>query len=158
MLWVTLKLSIEPICVHYGPTDFTALTRGVSRMIDIFSVLEKNGVVGPRLDPPLDVKTPQQLEKWARSKAGTAFHWMSTAPAGVNSTVADEHFKVRGVTGLRVGSGASLPEIPGANPHLTITAFAIALAYDVVKEWGTFAKANENRSLTFSRCISNSAC
>lgn len=105
-------------------------------MIDIFSVLEKNGVVGPRLDPPLDVKTPQQLETWARSKAGTAFHWMSTAPAGINSSVADEHFKVRGVTGLRVGSGASLPEIPGANPHLTITAFALALAYDVVKEWG----------------------
>lgn len=60
---------------------------------------------------------------------------MSTTAAGINSGVADEHFKVRGVTGLRVGSGASLPEIPGPNPHLTITAFALALAHDVVAEW-----------------------
>lgn len=60
---------------------------------------------------------------------------MSTAPAGVKSSVADEHFKIRGVSGLRVGSGASLPEIPGPNPHFTITAFALALAHDVVSEW-----------------------
>ncbi len=73
---------------------------------------------------------------------------MSTAPAGVKSDVADEHFKVRGVTGLRVGSGASLPEIPGPNPHFTITAFALALAHDVISEWTGHESDDESMTLS----------
>jgi choline dehydrogenase-like flavoprotein len=73
---------------------------------------------------------------------------MSTASAGVTGSVADEHFKVRGVSGLRVGSGASLPEIPGPNPHLTITAFALALAHDVISEWTGDYTENTTISLT----------
>jgi hypothetical protein len=56
---------------------------------------------------------------------------MSTCRVG---PVADEHFRLRGVKGIRIGSGAVLPEIPEANPHLTISAFSVALAYSVLKE------------------------
>lgn len=35
-------------------------------MIDIFKVLEDNGVVGPRTDPPTTLETTQELEQWAR--------------------------------------------------------------------------------------------
>lgn len=54
--------------------------------------------------------------------------------------MADAQFRVRRstcpgddsiVNNLRVGSGASLPELSEANPHLSITAFAIAAAHAV---------------------------
>ena len=41
--------------------------------------------------------------------------------------------KVKVVSNLRVGSAASLPELSEANPHLTISAFSIALAEEFVR-------------------------
>ena len=50
--------------------------------------------------------------------------------------MADEHFRIRVndnnvIPNLRVGSAASLPELCEANPHLTITAFAVGLAQEI---------------------------
>lgn len=55
---------------------------------------------------------------------------MSTCKAGKNNdTPVNEKFILRGVENLRIGSGAVLPEIPYGNPHLTISAFSVALAF-----------------------------
>lgn len=116
-----------------SPKDFKTLLKGVYRTIDIFEVLKEHSIVGKRVQPDDEsLKTDESLDKWIRDNVGTAYHWMSTCKAGVKGSVADEHFRVRGVKGLRVGSGACLPEIPEANPHLTISAFSIALACDIL--------------------------
>jgi hypothetical protein len=107
---------------------------------------------------PLD---SQKLVEWVRENHFTAYHWASTCQAGVQGRVADQRFRVRDRTGLAarkedhgsvvtaecveqghyegvvrnllVGSAASLPELPDANPHLTITAFSVALAEELVR-------------------------
>ena len=68
------------------------------------------------------------------------YHWSSTCKAGLEGigTVADEKFRVRCsesgvIDNLFVGSAASLPEITEPNPHLTITAFSVALAEELLK-------------------------
>ena len=66
------------------------------------------------------------------------YHWMSTRKV---PDVVDEEFRVRQVKNLRVGSVAVLPEIPEANPHMTITAFSIALAHQIYQ---TYAKSPNN--------------
>jgi len=118
--------------VHADPVrDITTLIRGVKKMVSVMDVLQANSVVGKRIAPALiDDKS---IEQHIRSNANTAYHWMSTCKAGVDAatTVADEKFRVRGVQGLRIGSGAVLPELTEANPHLTISAFSIALAYAI---------------------------
>jgi hypothetical protein len=107
---------------------------------------------------PLD---SQKLVEWVRENHFTAYHWASTCQAGVQGRVADQRFRVRDsaslsagstksnasdvsadgvakghyegvVRNLLVGSAASLPELPDANPHLTITAFSVALAEELV--------------------------
>lgn len=130
----TIPISI----VHDDPVeDMKVLVGGVRKMIDVFEVLRRGGIVGDRVSPTDDeMRTTHTLDHWIRQHAGTAYHWMSTCKASAidESAVADGDFRVRGVDGLRVGSGAVLPEIPEANPHLTISAFSIALAHTIVEQ------------------------
>lgn len=107
--------------------------------------------MGPRLEPPFPV-TPEnsaELVAWIWENHSTVFHWACTCQAAVQGRVADAHFRVkdtsnkaskgsgdgedRVVGNLLVGSAASLPELPDANPHLTVTAFSVALAEELVR-------------------------
>ena len=123
--------------------DYENMARGVRRTVQLFERLREAGIVGRRIEPPAEVDlldTDRLVEHIAKFH-GSAFHWMCTCRAGAQDGVVDESFRVRTGTGasagpianLRVGSGASLPEIPEGNPHLTITAFALALALDVLR-------------------------
>lgn len=134
--------------VHRDSTgDTLVLAEAVREMVKLGHVLYKAGVVGKRLEPGpgVDVENDEQLCKWIVENRYTVFHWMSTCRAGVLSKVADEHFRVRApdavdgvVHNLRVGSGAALPEISEANPHLTISAFSAALADDLLRTQAEF--------------------
>jgi hypothetical protein len=116
--------------------DISQISRGVKKMVEVFDFLKNCGIVGERIQPPkeIDINNDKQINAWIKNNLGTAYHWMSTCKAGKNSIVADEKFKLRGVQGIRIGSGAVLPEIPEANPHLTISAFSVALAHSIVRE------------------------
>ena len=124
-------------------SDFEDLCRAVRKTIAIFDVLQREGVVGHRVEPPLDIDLNDKLcmKEWMKTNVGTVYHWMSTCKAGVDKirTVANEHFVVRnGLTGLvrnlRIGSGAVLPEISEANPHVTIATFSVALAHALFQD------------------------
>ena len=105
--------------------------------------------------------THDPLQAWAEEAQGTAFHWLGTARAGADPgsgvvcreqgndgisgappPVLNGNFQLRDGSGaaggcvpnLRVGSAACLPFAPVANPHLTISAFAAALASAVVSD------------------------
>jgi choline dehydrogenase len=128
---------LKPIAIeHADPkADMAVLVRGVRRTVSMFELLRSQGVVGERIEPSdAALADDVALEDWIRAHTGTAYHWMSTCKAGIGhaGTVADEHFRVRGTEALRVGSGAVLPELTEANPHLTIVAFSIALAHAVL--------------------------
>jgi hypothetical protein len=116
------------------------MAKGVLSSIAVLDHLSAQGVVGKRLEPAFDPKDPVQLVEWVRENHFTVFHWACTCQAGIKGRVADEHFRVRDtqaatpsvIRNLLVGSAASLPELPDANPHLTITAFSVALAEELV--------------------------
>ena len=120
----------------YSEHDFKQISRGVKKMINTFEALKKEGIVGNRVRPStnVNINDEKQLTEWISNNLGTAYHWMSTCRAGKNSIVVDEKFKLKGISGLRIGSGAVLPEIPEANPHLTISAFSVALAHSIIKD------------------------
>jgi hypothetical protein len=128
--------------IHAEQTaDWEAMAKGVLSSIAVMEHLRAQGIVGKRLEPVFD-PAADQLVAWIRENHFSAFHWGCTCQAGVNGRVADEHFRVRDtqsttkegsvVRNLLVGSAASLPELPDANPHLTITAFSVALAEELV--------------------------
>lgn len=114
--------------------DESVLLRGVKETIKIMDHLKDQKLVGERMAPSYDITTDEQFVRYIKSNAGTAYHWMSTCKCGKNGTVGDEDFKLRGVHGVRIGSGASLPEIPVGNPHLTINAFSVALVYKIISQ------------------------
>lgn len=131
---------------HQG--DFDTLANGVRKTVEVMDVLQQHHLVGARVQPTdEDLATHASLDLWMRSNPGTAFHWQGTCRAGKANnddadaghsllktrSVADHHFRVRGVRNLRVGSAACIPQPTEANPHLTISAFAIALAYDMLQ-------------------------
>lgn len=118
--------------LHSNPHhDIAVLKKGVVGMINAFETMKAKGLVGNRVQPTdADLLNDGTLDLFVRNHIGTAYHWMSTCKAGhETSRPVDENFKVRGVSGLRVGSGAVLPEIPEFNPHFTISVFSVALAY-----------------------------
>mmetsp|Transcript_54169 Transcript_54169/g.106998 ORF Transcript_54169/g.106998 Transcript_54169/m.106998 type:complete len:689 (-) Transcript_54169:133-2199(-) len=138
--------------------DWAAIAKGVLSTVNMMEHLREKGLVGNRLQPDFDLK-PELLVEWIKENHFTAFHWACTCQAGVRGRVADQRFRVRNapltadvsaaalasaddkpdgrykgvIQNLLVGSAAALPELPDANPHLTITAFSVALAEELVK-------------------------
>lgn len=128
--------------------DFKMMAKGILKTIHLFQVLQEHSVVGNRVQPPLSInidvpfeEAAKNLDDWMRNNTGTVYHWMSTCKSGVEGigSVADENFVVRDGDGgviqnLRIGSGACLPQIPEANPHMSISAFSVALAHKLLME------------------------
>lgn len=141
-------LSKEPknssVLVHAEQfRDIEALYKGIVKASLYCEKLQMDGLAGERIRPPLtlDLNDKSMMLDWIRENHYTVFHWACTCTAGINGRVADSKFRVlRKIPGgyeksnpavinnLFVGSGAALPDLPEANPHLTISAFAIALA------------------------------
>lgn len=140
--------------------DLETMAQGVFAVSHLFQPLIDGGIIGKQLEPPFEI-TPgnkDRLIEWIKSNHYTVFHWACTCQAGLNGRVCDERFRLRRgerlimasgdaaaataahgfkaedcIRNLRVGSAASLPELSEANPHLTITAFAIALAEEMAR-------------------------
>jgi len=142
VLITTTDPNVQAKVVHTEQiSDFQAMAKAVIKTVSWFEVLKEHSIVGKRIQPPLsvDLDNPKDLDVWLRENMGTVFHWMSTCKAGMNSdSVADNRFIVRNKDGyiknLRLGSGAVLPEITEANPHITISTFSVALAHQLISE------------------------
>lgn len=120
--------------------DIQALADGVYHLSALVEPLIEQGLVGPKIYPPFDLscENHQKLLDWIKMNHWTVYHWASTAQCGKHGRVADEFFRVRCgpntiIDNLLVGSAACLPELSEANPHLTVTAFAIALAEEMYR-------------------------
>ena len=120
--------------------DIETLAQGVFAVTDLFqNHLVSKGIIGKQIEPSfeINVANKDKVIDWIRQNHFTVYHWACTTQSGIHGKVADEHFRIRNnkktISNLRVGSAAALPELSEANPHLTITAFAIALAEDIAK-------------------------
>ena len=134
--------------IHAEQTaDMNALYDGLIRAVEVCSKLQIDGLAGARIKPPssLDLSDKNTALAWIRDNHFTVYHWSSTCPAGIHGRVADNTFRVlrepntgsgsQGVVkNLYIGSAASLPDLPEANPHLTVSAFSFALAKSMHKE------------------------
>jgi choline dehydrogenase-like flavoprotein len=144
--------------------DMLALYNGLTRTADVCKQLQRAGLAGERIVPPPeidlgDVESKSAVIEWIRDNHFTVYHWACTCTAGVQGRVADKSFRLlrkNSTTGKEVtenvaadlgavakenvvknmfiGSAASLPTLPEANPHLTISAFSFALADSMHKE------------------------
>lgn len=117
--------------------DLETIAQGVFSTAHLFRCLEQDGVVGRQIEPDFAItaENRERVIEWIRQNHYTVFHWACTCQAGKSGRVCDESFRLRNpasargvVPNLFVGSAASLPEVSEANPHLTISAFAVALA------------------------------
>jgi len=124
--------------------DIETMAQGVYAVTDLLKDLINNKIIGKQLEPPfvVNLDNKDKLIDWIKKNHFTVYHWACTCQAGISGRVADEQFRVRinnnnnsnnVISNLRVGSAASLPELCEANPHLTITAFAIGLADSIAK-------------------------
>ncbi|CAM9285746.1 unnamed protein product, partial [Ectocarpus fasciculatus] len=134
--------------IHAEQTaDMHALYNGLIRAAVVCSKLQNDGLAGARIKPPisLDLTDKDTVLAWIRDNHFTVYHWSSTCPAGIHGRVADSDFRVlrepingggsQGVVkNLYIGSAASLPDLPEANPHLTVSAFSFALAESMHRE------------------------
>lgn len=126
--------------------DLETIAQGVYSVANLFEKLKQDGIVGQQLEPPFPVTAENKeiLLDWIKENHYTVFHWACTCQAGMYGRVADEHFRLRSnihsnpnakgvVRNLYMGSAAALPELSENNPHLTISAFSIALAEEIAK-------------------------
>ena len=143
-------ISMDPdqslLVTHSEQTaDLETLARGVYKTLALFETLQKHGMVGKQLQPPLFPFPISQVQEspttsvlsehnhrhlidWIRENHWTVFHWACTCQAGLHGRVADEQFRLRTgpyypavVNNLRIGSAASLPELSEvSNYHYSI--------------------------------------
>ncbi|MCU1487822.1 MAG: alkJ, partial [Actinomycetia bacterium] len=74
-----------------------------------------------RADLAFDVSDDEAVDAYVREEHRAFLHGCGTCAMG---SVVDEELRVRGVEGLRVCDTSVLPEVPRANPNLTILAVA----------------------------------
>lgn len=140
--------------------DIETLAQGVIATTRLCEQLVKQNIIGQQLQPPFDVNdigNKDKLIDWIKHNHFTVFHWGCTCQAGINGKVCDETFRLKRhnidntvVPNLFIGSAASLPELPEANPHLTITAFTIALAEVLSKRKASIHGINYSEPIELS--------
>ena len=93
----------------------------------------KAGIRGDVADEKFRVRSvvsPSSSVQPAKTGTPSAAAHILSAGSSPSTTAPGESAGV--IRGLRVGSAASLPDMPDANPHLTVTAFAVALAEELL--------------------------
>jgi len=91
-----------------GLADEQALMAGVD-IVRKLNARMPRGLFKRELSPGARVRTVRDVREWVRNESW-GHHAVGTAALG---TVLDSHFRVKGVTGLRVVDASVFPDIPG---------------------------------------------
>lgn len=117
--------------------DLLAMVRGVEVLREVaahpaFAEICSGIYVDDAGTPLADLPTDDAATSaWLLRRAGDYFHASSTCRMGLaddERSVVDTACRVIGVEGLRVCDASIFPELPAANPHLTVVAVAERLA------------------------------
>lgn len=109
------------------PADVHDLIAGVREMRDIVAQSALDGIVGEELSPGPAVKTDHEIAQAVRRLATTGHHPVCTCAMGADddpNAVLDPQLRVRGIQGLRVVDGSSLPTQISGNLDAPIIMFA----------------------------------
>jgi choline dehydrogenase len=101
------------------PHDAKVLVSGLVMLRDIYAQPAFRGLVtGEEHLPGNDVRTPAELEAFARTKGGTVFHPAGTCRMGGDArSVVDERLRVGGVERLRVSGASVMPRVVSTNTN-----------------------------------------
>ena len=107
--------------------DIRDLAAGVRYMREVVAQPAFQGIVGEELSPGRSAGTQAGIENAVRGLATTGHHPVSTCPMGADNeplAVLDDALRVRGVEGLRVIDGSSLPGQVSGNVNAPIIMLA----------------------------------
>ncbi|MFA1541860.1 mycofactocin dehydrogenase MftG [Actinomadura monticuli] len=88
---------------------------------------------------PATLDDDRLLDRWIRTRLGTAQHTCGTVPmgpAGAPSAAVDSHGRVHGVAGLRVADTSVLPTAPLRGPAATAVLIGEVIAHVIRRELG----------------------
>lgn len=98
------------------PDDVESLARGIGIARRLAETDAFDTVRGEELEPGPQVHTEEELAKFIRQRAHSAYHPVGTCAMGTGpDDVVDPQLRVRGVHGLRVADAAVMPTLLGGN-------------------------------------------
>ena len=120
-------LTAPRIQFNYNATaaDRSVMRTGIRMADDIVSQSAFDGYRGTRLRPTVDIDSDDQLDRFVREFAESAYHPAGTCRMGIDdSAVVDAAGLVRGVSGLRVVDASIMPEITNGNLNAPVIMMA----------------------------------
>ncbi|SLN56812.1 Oxygen-dependent choline dehydrogenase [Roseovarius albus] len=98
------------------PFDLQELVEGVQKTRELVAQPAFDGLRGAEIDPGPEVQTAKDVENWIRNATVTDFHPCGTCRMGHgDDCVVDDHFRVKGLQGLRVVDASVMPRVISAN-------------------------------------------
>ena len=120
-------LEAPRIKFNYNATegDRSVMRSGIRMADDILSQSSFDDYRGARLRPTVDIDSDEQLNRFVREFAESAYHPSGTCRMGVDDrAVVDATGLVRGVSGLRVVDASIMPEITNGNLNAPVVMMA----------------------------------
>jgi choline dehydrogenase len=97
-------------------SDLHEMVEGVHKARELVAQSAFDGLRGAEIKPGPQVRSDTDIRQWVRSAASTDFHPCGTCRMGHGSdAVVDDHFRVRGINGLRVVDASVMPRIVSGN-------------------------------------------
>lgn len=139
--------------IHYNylaePVDVVRLRQAVRLAAELLESPLLRRLIAARTSPgDSDLATDRALDHWMRHNLATAIHMSATCkmgPASDERAVVDQHFRVHGVTRLRVVDTSAMPDLIRRGPNATAVMFGERAADFIIGERADDDVASEPR-------------
>ena len=102
--------------------DIDRLVKGIRIVRNIVSQPALRGMNREEISPGQHLQTDEELQKWVRETAETAYHPVGTCKMGVDDmAVVDHRLRVHGIAKLRVVDCSIMPTLVGGNTNAAAT-------------------------------------
>jgi choline dehydrogenase-like flavoprotein len=139
--------------IHYNylaePVDVVRMRQAVRLAAELLESPLLRRLIAARTSPgDSDLATDRALDHWMRHNLATAIHMSATCkmgPASDERAVVDQHFRVHGVTRLRVVDTSAMPDLIRRGPNATAVMFGERAADFIIGERADDEVASEPR-------------
>lgn len=117
-------LDLPVVDPNYGEhqRDIDRLVKGIRIVRNIVSQPALRGMNREEISPGQHLQTDEELQKWVRETAETAYHPVGTCKMGVDDmAVVDHRLRVHGIAKLRVVDCSIMPTLVGGNTNAAAT-------------------------------------
>jgi choline dehydrogenase len=128
--------------LHYNylaePVDLGRMRQSVRLATELLESPPLRRLIASRTSPSdSDLASDRALDHWMRNNLATAIHMSATCkmgPASDERAVVDQHFRVHGVTSLRVVDTSAMPDLIRRGPNATAVMFGERAADLIIGE------------------------